>query len=217
MALRPLLRSLFTLGKGVLAGLSEDSASDDPIALFAAWFEDAKRSGYYLPDAMTLVSASPDGTPSGRMMLLKGFDGRGFRFFTNYDSRKGQELTANPKAAMVFHWNTLHRQVRIEGSVVKLSTEESEEYFRTRPRGSQLGAWASRQSSALTDREQLDAQFAEAAERFKGAPVPLPPFWGGYRLVPHRIEFWQGRANRLHDRLRYAREGDAWTLSRLSP
>jgi len=217
MGIRSFLRALLTTGKGVLRGLSIADAGDDPLELFSSWYDEAQRAGYYLPEAITLATATPDGTPSARMMLLKGFDRRGFRFFTNYDSRKGKELEANPKASMVFYWNTLQRQVRIEGAVEKLPREESEAYFRTRPRGSQLGAWASNQSSVLTDRKQLDDRFAELERRFAGEEVPLPDFWGGFRLVPRRIEFWQGRANRLHDRLRYTREGDRWTLERLSP
>ncbi len=217
MSLRTALRSLFTLGKGVFRGLSIEAAGSDPIALFAEWFEDAKRSGVYLPEAVTLATATEDGRPSARMMLLKGFDERGFRFFTNYDSRKSGQLAANRRAALVFHWARLHRQVRIEGEVEKLPQAESAEYFASRPRGSQLGAWASAQSSVLEDRRQLEESFREHEERFKGAEVPLPPFWGGYRLVPNRMEFWQGRANRLHDRLRYTLEDDGWTVARLSP
>ena len=217
MAIRSFLRALFTAGKGVLTGLSEADAGEDPIDLFAHWFDEAQRAGYYLPEAITLATATPDGTPSARMMLLKGFDRRGFRFFTNYESRKGKELQENPKASMVFYWNTLQRQVRVEGSVVKLPQEESEEYFHSRPRGSQLGAWASLQSSVLAHRRQLDERFADFEARFQGEEIPLPPFWGGFRLVPSRIEFWQGRANRLHDRLRFTRDGDGWTLERLSP
>ena len=218
MSLRSFFRSLFTTAKSLTVGLSEESAGPDPIALFERWFEEAQDAGFYLPESVVLATATQDGRPSARMMLLKGFDRRGFRFFTNYESRKASELDANPRASMVFHWNTLHRQVRVEGTVEKLPLEESEDYFRTRPRGSQLGAWASRQSSAVPDREQLEKRFAEYEARFEGAEVPLPPFWGGFRLVPDRIEFWQGRANRLHDRLRYGRTADGgWHLERLYP
>jgi pyridoxamine 5'-phosphate oxidase len=217
MSILSWLRALATLGRGVLRGLSEETAGPDPIALFGKWFDAARRSGVYLSEAMALATATSDGIPSARMMLLKGFDARGFRFFTNYESRKAEELTENASAAIVFHWARLHRQVRIEGTVEKLGEEESAAYFRTRPRGSQLGAWASRQSSVLASRRQLDQQFDDAEARYRGREVPLPAFWGGYRLVPRRIEFWQGRANRLHDRLLYEREGSGWRVSRLSP
>jgi len=205
------------MGKGVLRGLSEETAGDDPIALFRVWYEDARRSGLYLPEAMTLATASPDGAPSARMMLLKGVDERGFRFFTNYASRKGEEMADNTKAAMVFHWARLHRQVRIEGSVQRLSEQESAAYFQTRPRGSQIGAWASLQSSVIEDRRQLEERFREHEDRYKNSEVPLPPFWGGLMLAPQRIEFWQGRANRLHDRLLFTRRGVGWDVTRLSP
>ncbi|UCC75129.1 MAG: pyridoxamine 5'-phosphate oxidase [Gemmatimonadota bacterium] len=205
------------MGRGVLKGLSEESAGSDPLALFSEWFEDARRSSIYIPEAMTLATASKDGRPNARMMLVKGFDERGFRFFTNYESRKGDELADNPRAALVFHWSALQRQVRVEGVVEKLSEEESSEYFATRARGSQLGAWASNQSSPIEDRRLLEQAFRERETRFKGSDVPLPPFWGGYRVIPQAIEFWQGRANRLHDRLRYTREDDGWTVARLSP
>jgi pyridoxamine 5'-phosphate oxidase len=211
------LRSLFILGRGVLKGLSEETAGPDPLALFAEWYEDAKRSGIYLPEAMTLATASKDGRPSARLMLLKGFDERGLRFFTNYESRKGDDLKDNPRAALVFHWSRLQRQVRVEGEVEKLPELESQEYFATRPRGSQLGAWASEQSSPVADRRLLEEAFREHEARYEGSDVPLPPFWGGYRVIPEAIEFWQGRANRLHDRLRYTLGEDGWTVARLSP
>lgn len=211
------LRSLLTLGRGVLKGLSEETAGSDPIALFGQWFEDAKRAGLYLPEAMMLASVDRDGAPSARMMLLKGFDERGFRFFTNYDSRKSAELANNSKAALVFYWARLHRQVRVEGRVEKLSEEESRAYFKSRPRGSQLGAWASKQSAVLASRDELEQSFKEHSARFAGQEVPLPPFWGGFRLAPARIEFWQGRADRLHDRLAYTRKSGGWDRVRLSP
>jgi pyridoxamine 5'-phosphate oxidase len=212
------LRSLLVLGRGVLKGLSEETAGRDPLVLFGQWFEDARRSGIFLPEAMTLATASRDGRPSARLMLLKGYDERGFRFFTNYESRKAGDLADNPRAALVFHWSRLQRQVRVEGKVEKLSAQESGEYFATRPRGSQLGAWASNQSSPIDRRRQLEAAFREHEARFKGSDVPLPPFWGGYRVIPEAIEFWQGRANRLHDRLRYTREVDGgWSVARLYP
>lgn len=201
----------------MIKGLSEETAGPDPLVLFTEWFEDAKRSGIYLPDAMTLATASKDGRPSARLMLLKGFDERGFRFFTNYESRKADDLNDNPRAALVFHWSRLQRQVRVEGQVEKLPEQESREYFVTRPRGSQLGAWASNQSSPIADRRHLEEAFRQHEARYKGSEVPLPPFWGGYRVIPEAIEFWQGRANRLHDRLRYTLGDDGWTAARLSP
>ncbi len=217
MRLLTIFRSLLTLGRGAVMGLSEEKAGPDPIALFGRWYEDARRASVYLHDAVCLATTSPDGTPGARMMLLKGFDERGFRFFTNYESRKGAELVANDRAALVFHWGVLHRQVRVEGTVERISEEESAEYFHSRPRGSQIGAWASKQSSVLESREQLEEAYREYDRDFKGLEVPLPPFWGGFRLRPQRIEFWQGRANRLHDRLVYTREGEGWEVLRLAP
>jgi pyridoxamine 5'-phosphate oxidase len=151
------------------------------------------------------------------MMLLKGVDQRGFVFFTNYESRKGDELSANPRAALVFHWGILERQVRVEGTVTRIDQEDSEAYFRSRPRGSRLGAWASTQSRPLPSRDELEARFTRFDAEYPGDSVPLPPFWGGYRLTPQRIEFWQGKLNRLHDRLRYTREGGGWSVERLYP
>lgn len=217
MSLRAKVRTLLTFGQGVVRGVPEAAANRDPIDLFREWFTAAQRAGIYLPEAMTVATASADGAPSARMMLLKEVDPRGFVFFTNYESRKGEELAVNPRGALVFHWAVLQRQVRVEGLVARLPTDESEAYFRTRPRGSQLGAWASSQSRPVTGRAELDARLREHERRFAGADVPLPPFWGGYRLTPERIEFWQGRANRLHDRLRFERAGAAWRAERLYP
>ncbi len=211
------LRALFTMGKGMVVGLPESASDRDPIELFGDWFRAAQGAGIYLPESMTLATATPDGRPSARMVLLKGFDQQGFRFFTNYESRKARELDANPRATLVSHWAVLQRQVRIEGTVARLTTEESEAYFKTRPRGAQVGAWASRQSAELADRKLLDDRVEEYQEKFKGGDVPLPPFWGGYRLTPERIEFWQGRANRLHDRLLFERRGEGWQSMRLYP
>ncbi len=211
------LRLLLTLGKGVARGLPEAAADRDPVDLFGEWFEAARRAGLLLPEAMAVATTSKDGQPSVRMMLLKAFDRRGFVFYTNYDSRKAGELAAHPRAALLFHWAALQRQVRVEGPVTKLSADESFAYFRTRPRGSRLGAWASRQSEPLPDRHSLEARFRQYERQYEGAEVPLPPFWGGYRVAPQRIEFWQGRANRLHDRLLFVREGEGWQTMRLYP
>jgi pyridoxamine 5'-phosphate oxidase len=217
MSIMSRLRGLFSAGRGLFKGLSEQDAGDDPIALFNRWLRDARRAGIYLPEAVTLATATADGVPSVRLMLFKGVDERGFRFFTNYESRKARELDTNPRAALAFHWAILHRQVRIAGRVERLSEEESRAYFRTRPRGSQLGAWASEQSSVIPDRAALERSYRDCKKRFRDNEVPLPPFWGGYRLIPAQIEFWQGRANRLHDRLRFTKESEGWTLERLSP
>ena len=185
--------------------------------LFERWFADARGAGIYLPEAMTLATATPDGLPAARTMLLKGVDQRGFTFFTNHASRKGRELLANARAALVFHWAVLQRQVRVEGTVQRLAEAESLAYFRTRPRGSRIGAWASRQSAELSSRSELDRRVGEYQARFAGQDVPLPPFWGGYRLLPTVIEFWQGRIHRLHDRLRYSRTDGGWVVVRLYP
>jgi len=203
--------------RSVLRGLKESDLDPDPIAQFRRWFAEARRAGLYLPEAMAVATATPDGKPSVRMMLLKTVDRRGFVFFTNYGSRKAGEMEENPQAAVVVHWSELQRQVRIEGRLRRISQEESEAYFRTRPRGSQLGAWASAQSEVIPGREFLEKRMAEHEKSFAGREVPLPPFWGGYLLTPERLEFWQGRVNRLHDRLRYVRTGDAWKVERLSP
>jgi len=215
--LRAHLRAIRTLTKGVAAGLSELEAGDDPFATFRRWYSDAEESGLLMPESMALATATPDGAPSVRMVLLKGLDERGFRFFTNYESRKSEELEANPRAALCFHWSVLERQVRVEGRVERISLEESEAYFHTRSRGSQIGAWASDQSRPIEGRAALEAREREAKERFGGGEIPLPPYWGGYVLDPSRIEFWQGRANRLHDRLCYERAGEGWSVSRLQP
>ncbi len=217
MSIQTILRSLVTVGKGTVGGLSEDSAGSDPIALFDRWFSSAKKAGLFLPEAIALATATPDGEPSVRMMLLKGFDDRGFLFYTNYESRKAAELAENGRAAFLVYWNILHRQVRVEGTVVRLSEEESFAYFGTRARGSRLGAWASAQSSVLTSREELERRFQERKAEFDGEEIPLPPFWGGFRLRPDIIEFWQGRVDRLHDRIRFRRDDDGWSVTRLYP
>jgi pyridoxamine 5'-phosphate oxidase len=199
-------------------GLTEDDLLPDPIALVQRWLMDAQAAGVEQHDAMTLATATSDGRPSARAVLLKGIDQRGFAFFTNYESRKGRELDANPYAALVLLWIPLHRQVRVSGRVERLSAEESDAYFATRPRGSQLGAWASPQSRPLPDRGELEARWAALEQRYAGLAVPRPAHWGGYRVDPDEIELWQGRANRLHDRFRYLRSpGGDWVHERLAP
>lgn len=217
MSILSTLRAIITLGKGVTFGLSELRAGPDPFALFRDWFQAAERAGILLPESMTLATATPDGVPSARMILLKGYGPDGFVFFTNYESRKADELEANPRAALVLHWPVLERQVRIEGGVTRLTHEESEAYFRSRPRGSRIGAWASKQSKPLESRGVLEARVREVEKKYPGGEVPLPDFWGGYRLAAERIEFWQGKANRLHDRLLYKKDADGWSVVRLYP
>jgi pyridoxamine 5'-phosphate oxidase len=191
--------------------------SADPLAQFHAWYEHAVASGIAEPEAMALATATPEGAPSVRFVLLKGIDDRGVEFFTNYESRKGRELAANPRAALAILWKQLQRQVRLEGPVERLSAEESDAYFVTRSRGSRLGAWASKQSEVIPDREWLDARLAEFEARYPD-DVPRPPHWGGYRLLPEAIEFWEGRPNRLHDREAFTRDpAGTWSSQRLSP
>jgi pyridoxamine 5'-phosphate oxidase len=190
----------------------------DPLAQFRAWFEEAAATGLRVPEAMALATATSEGRPSVRMVLLKDADERGFAFYTNYESRKGRELEQNARAALLFHWDPLGRQVRVEGPVELVGREESEAYFRTRPRGSALAAWASRQSEPLAGRDELEEAVRAVAARFEGADVTLPPHWGGYRLVPERYEFWQHQDDRLHDRIRYEPDGaGGWRRVRLAP
>lgn len=196
--------------------LREEDLDPDPFRQFEAWFAEAAKA-VRAPEAMAIATATADGRPSVRMVLLKGVGEHGFVFYTGYESRKGTELTSNPRAALLFYWDPLGRQVRVEGEVAKVSAEESERYFHTRPRGSQLAALASRQSSAIGSRAELEARHAELEQSLVGRDVPLPPNWGGFRLVPDAFEFWQHRENRLHDRIRYRREGCAWQMERLSP
>jgi pyridoxamine 5'-phosphate oxidase len=217
MSLLSNLRAILTLGRGVAGTLPPLAEAPDPFDLFREWMAAAEAAGIFLPEAITVATASPDGTPSARMMLLKGVDDRGFRFFTNYESRKADELNANPRAAIVCHWAVLERQVRIEGAIERLTADESFAYFSTRPRGARIGAWASQQSRPLADRAELERRIADREREFADGDVPLPPYWGGFRLVPARIEFWQGRVNRLHDRLRYDRANEGWSVVRLYP
>lgn len=198
------------------AGLTRADLASDPLEQFRRWFEDA-RGVAREPNAMTLATVDAAGQPSARTVLLKGVDARGLTFFTNLESHKARELAANPRAALVFWWEPLARQVRFEGVIERVEDTEADAYFATRPHGSQIGAWASAQSTVIADRGALEAAEQACQARFAGAPVPRPPFWGGFRLVPGRVEFWQGRLNRLHDRLRYTRTGDAWRIERLAP
>jgi pyridoxamine 5'-phosphate oxidase len=201
-----------------LAGLSETDLAKDPFRQFEKWFQEAGAAKIPEPNAMTLSTADREGRPSSRTVLLKGLDGRGFVFYGNYESRKGRELAANPRASLLFPWIAIERQVLAEGSVARISREESETYFHSRPRLSQLGAWASQQSSIVPGRQALEDGMKAMEEKYAGREVPLPPNWGGYRLAPETVEFWQGRRNRLHDRLRYRRGKDGdWTVERLAP
>ena len=199
-------------------GLRRADLHSDPLQQFGAWFAAALAAEIRDVNAMSLATATPDGKPSVRIVLLKGFDERGFAFFTNYDSEKSQQLEANPHAALAFYWVQLERQIRITGSVQRTSREDSAAYFHSRPVGSQLGAWVSKQSDVIDARQVLDARLTEMTERFENGDIPLPPHWGGYRLQPDRFEFWQGRPNRLHDRFRYSRQADGtWLIDRLAP
>lgn len=197
---------------------NKTNAAGDPFEQFKSWFEEAIAAQLHDPTAMTLATATPEGKPSARIVLLKNFDARGFVFYTNYRSRKGRELEANPQASLVFWWAELDRQVRIEGNIEKVSSQEADAYFLSRPLGSRLGAWASEQSQTIADREVLEQRFQDLERDYAKQEVPRPPHWGGFRLIPTAIEFWQGRPNRLHDRLFYQRvaEND-WSLERLAP
>ena len=199
------------------AALSERDAASDPIELFTRWFDEAVAAAIPEPNAMTLATVDAAGRPTARIVLMKGVDARGVVFHTNYDSRKGRDLAANPRAALLFFWVGLERQVRIDGAAERVSAEDSDAYFPARPRGSQISAWASPQSARVADRAWLEARVAEFEARFASGAVPRPPNWGGMRVVPDRFEFWQGRTSRLHDRLVWSRQGDRWTIERLAP
>lgn len=198
-------------------GLSEEAAGDDPWPLFRRWFGEVVTAGVHEPNAMVVATVDPDGMPSSRVVLLKGYDERGFRFFTNTTSRKGVALARHDACSLLFPWHPLERQVRVEGVAQRLDEAEVAAYFALRPRAAQLGAWASPQSRVISGRDELERRYAEAEVRFEGADVPVPPGWGGYRVVPACFEFWQGRQGRLHDRLRYSRAAAGWDRERLAP
>lgn len=201
-----------------LAGLQEKDLARDPFRQFEKWFQEAEAAKLAEPNAAVLSTATRDGRPSARTILLKGLDGRGFLFFTNYESRKARELAENPRASLLFPWHALERQVAVEGTVSRVSHEESAAYFCSRPRASQLSAWASAQSTIVADRAQLEDALKALEKKYAGQDIPLPPQWGGYRLNPETVEFWQGRRSRLHDRLRYRRDAEgSWIVERLSP
>jgi pyridoxamine 5'-phosphate oxidase len=199
------------------AGLDRADMKPDPLLQFHQWFEETLAADLHEPNAMIVATATPDGRPSARTVLLKGYDERGFVFYTNYEGRKAGELDANPACALLFYWGELERQVRIEGRATRLSDSESDAYFASRPRGSRLGAWASEQSRPVEDRSVLEERVRELEARYEGREIPRPPFWGGYRVEPEVVEFWQGRESRLHDRLVYGRTGDGWQIERLQP
>ncbi len=200
------------------AGLTEADADPDPIEQFRKWFDEALAADLHEPNAMTLATATSDGRPSARVVLLKGYDERGFVFYTSYEGRKSRELEENPRCALVFYWSELERQIRIDGRAGRVSEEESDAYYGSRPRGSRLSAWVSAQSRPVEDRGALEKRLWELEAEYEGREIPRPPFWGGYRVEPEAIEFWQGRENRMHDRLLYRRlSGGGWRMQRLQP
>ncbi len=200
-----------------LAGLAEKDLARDPFRQFEKWFAEAQAAKVPEPNAMVLASCTADGRPSTRTVLLKALDGRGFAFYTNYESRKGRELAGNARASLLFPWIAMERQVMVEGTVSRVTREESDAYFHSRPRLSQLAAWASNQSSVIGDRALLESAMKALEKQYAGTDVPLPPNWGGFRLAPESVEFWQGRRSRLHDRLRYRRDKEGWVIERLAP
>ena len=200
-----------------LAGLAEKDLARDPFRQFEKWFAEAQAAKVPEPNAMVLASCTPDGRPSTRTVLLKALDGRGFVFYTNYESRKGRELAGNARASLLFPWIAMERQVMVEGTASRVTREESDAYFHSRPRLSQLAAWASNQSSVIGDRALLESAMKALEKQYAGTDVPLPPNWGGFRLAPESVEFWQGRRSRLHDRLRYRRDKEGWVIERLAP
>jgi pyridoxamine 5'-phosphate oxidase len=217
MTLFEKLRCLFTFGQGVALPLPKIPENATPLPLFSQWFEDATKSGILLPEAVSVSTCGEDGQPSSRMVLLKSYDEEGFVFFTNYGSRKSKELAENSKIALLFHWNVLQRQIRIEGTVEKVSLEESANYFHSRDHGSQVGAWASKQSKKLNHDNELSDRMKHFQDKYCEGEVPHPEFWGGWRVKPHYIEFWQGRANRLHDRICFDNQSGSWLQHKLHP
>lgn len=217
MTLIEKLRCLFTFGQGVALPLPEISTDTSPFELFKQWFDDANKSGILLPEAMSVSTVSSTGQPSSRMVLLKSFNEDGFVFYTNYGSRKNTELTENNKVALLFHWNVLQRQIRIEGTIAKTTEQQSADYFHSRDRGSQIGAWASKQSQPLAHEQELKDRFEKYQNKFGTGEIPLPNFWGGLNVEPHFIEFWQGRASRLHDRVCFKKQNDKWQHFKLHP
>ena len=201
----------------ISTGLDKADVDHDPVVQFHVWFQDTINAGLHEPNAMILATATRDAKPSARTVLLKGYDERGFVFYTNYEGRKAGELETNPECALLFYWGELERQVRVEGTVSRISEQESDEYFASRPRGSRLGAWASEQSRPVEDRSVLEERVRALETEYEGREIPRPPFWGGYRVEPEEIEFWQGRESRQHDRLVYRREDGAWRIERLQP
>jgi len=217
MSLLSKFRCAFTLGQGLLIENKALVTTDDPISFFSNWLKEAENAGIILPESMSVSTCTTEGRPSSRMVLLKEVEENGFVFFTNYGSKKAAELEQNPYTALLFHWNMLQRQVRIEGKIERISQQQSEAYFHSRGRGSQIGAWASKQSQPLDNRQSLAEKVKYYEKKFSGKTVPLPEFWGGYRVIPETIEFWQGKADRLHDRFVYTKQDSRWSITRLNP